>query len=513
MGARTHILLTVIGVVVVGFGLVFLVVEPLIEGALRSDHEERARWLAQVLARDLAQSTRNEDDLTERLAELSSAANDVCLGIVDSARQVSLQTRDDLRHCLSEDELSQLLKKPDESRWFETKLHGQRLGLTTVLHVQSMAAPGRLVMVTQVHGVAGRLSAARTTLLLFMGLALLLACVIGYTALTQLIIRPLDRTAKAIDRVHAGDMDARAVPSGGVELRQLAQSFNRLTRKLKEDEQRIAHQISELKLINEKLERARDSLVRSEKLATVGQLAAGVAHEIGNPIGIVLGYMEMLGSDDVTDEERREYVARCAVATERISGIIKDLLDFARAEPDASLVEADAAYTINATLQLLEPQKPFRHVTVEFEPPLQPILVGLEERRLQQVLLNLLMNAADATRDQAEPAVIGIRVEEKRDRILIHVTDNGPGMSRSVRSKVFDPFFTTKEPGSGTGLGLSICYNIITTCGGDIRVESGARKGTTFTLDLPPTARAGASDAELSAGLLERADRRSEPLA
>ena len=491
LGVRSHILLTVIGVVVVGFGLLYLVIQPLVGNSIRAEHQERARAMAEAVARDVGEASRNSEDITRRVARWSDALDQVCIGILAPSGVLELTSRVGLRSCLDDDELDRLLAEPDQARWLGGELLGDRLTLSAALTSEAFGAEtGRLLYVTRVKGLGGRIAAMRTLILMFMGLAVVLVSLIGYGALTTLIVRPMSLIGRAVGRLHGGDMDARAPSSGSLELKELADTFNRLARKLRDDETRIQHQISELKLINEQLERAGHKLIRSEKLASVGQLAAGVAHEIGNPISIVLGYLEMLERDDCTEEERKLYAAQCSTAIHRVSGIIRDLLDFSRPDQDAAEI-CEVRSVIEQCRSLLAPQKRFKHVLLETSLPEEGAWAAIGERRLQQVLVNLLMNAADAMLAATEQGATGdsprvhVVVEPVQTELRIHIRDNGPGIPSSARVQIFDPFFTTKEPGGGTGLGLSICYSIVNAAGGDITIDSQMGRGTTFTLHLP----------------------------
>jgi C4-dicarboxylate-specific signal transduction histidine kinase len=231
--------------------------------------------------------------------------------------------------------------------------------------------------------------------------------------------------------------------------------------------------VDELERANRALADARESLVRTEKLATVGRLAAGVAHEVGNPLGAIAGYAEV-----ARDRLRRgaageadDFLARIGAEARRIDTIVHDLLDFARpAEPALAPVAVRAA--VEAAVRLARPQPRFRGVEVALDLPaaLPPALA--DARRLEQVLLNLLLNAGDAM-GGAGRLEIGARAEA--GVVEIAVADRGPGIPAGDLPRIFDPFFTTKPPGAGTGLGLSICHRLVESFGGSI--EAANREG------------------------------------
>lgn len=236
--------------------------------------------------------------------------------------------------------------------------------------------------------------------------------------------------------------------------------------------------------MNRQLETTQETLVRTEKLASVGVLTAGIAHEIGNPISVSLGYLEMLKRGDCTAEEVALFVDQIDQSTRRVSSIIRDLLDFSRASPkeDDPFPRCDAVEVVERTLKLLAPQKRFKSITVQrhFEAP-QPF-VAIDDGRLEQVVLNLLLNAADSMQGHG---AVHIHIKDNgANFVTLAVQDEGCGIARRDLLRIFDPFFTTKGPGVGTGLGLAITHQIVTAFGGRVDVESEVNKGTTFFLQL-----------------------------
>ncbi len=284
--------------------------------------------------------------------------------------------------------------------------------------------------------------------------------------LRSVVVAPVLALERAAARVADGDLDARVATRGTGELGRLADAFDRMTSSLRE---------------------GRESLIRTEKLAGVGRLAAGVAHEVGNPLAAILGYAEILLSDSadrpLAPAVRRESLERVRTETERIQRIISELLEYAR--PPAETPEpVDLRATLVAALALVRVQARFHGVEarLEFAPELPP--VRATTGRLTQLLLNLLLNAADAM--EGTGAIV---VDGRRDggRVILGVTDDGPGVPVEHRARIFDPFFTTKEPGRGTGLGLAVCAAIAESYGGTVRLvarEAGLR-GARFELTLP----------------------------
>jgi signal transduction histidine kinase len=263
-------------------------------------------------------------------------------------------------------------------------------------------------------------------------------------------------------------------------------AFERMAAALGEERARLAEKVDELERANRALVEARETLLRAERLATLGRLSAGIAHEVGNPLGAITGYVE-LARDRIAKlaggaprEEADDFVTRVGAEAARIDRLVRDLLDLARpAEPAAGAIALAAP--LDAALRLARVQPRFRSVKVEvLLPPALPPVVA-DERRLSQVFLNLLLNAADAT-DGAGHVRVEAAVEA--GGVTVTVADDGPGIPAADLARVFEPFFTTKAGGQGTGLGLAISQGIVESFGGELRATNGAAGGAVLTLRL-----------------------------
>jgi signal transduction histidine kinase len=241
----------------------------------------------------------------------------------------------------------------------------------------------------------------------------------------------------------------------------------------------------------EELRRTQAQLVQSEKMRSLGQLVAGVAHELNNPIGFVHAnlqllheYVDKLDSEDPRVREKareviRKLVSRSREGTERVKQIVQDLRTFSRMD-QAELQDADLNQEIDRTLALAEPRlKDAVRVERDFAPlPRVRCYAG----QLNQVFMNLIMNACDATLGHG---TLRIRTRPTPGGVRLEFTDDGPGLPAEVRDRIFEPFFTTKAVGQGTGLGLSISHGIVERHGGRLWVESQPGQGATFGIDLP----------------------------
>lgn len=228
-------------------------------------------------------------------------------------------------------------------------------------------------------------------------------------------------------------------------------------------------------------------LLRSEKLAAVGQLAAGMAHELNNPLTPALLYTSRLLKQGGLDAEARGHLMVVVREVERAQGVIKDLLAFAR-RYQASWNETDIDELLRRALKRAESEAPSSKISSRFQPG-GNVRVVADEYRLTQVFLNIIRNARQAIEESNRAGTVTVRservVEGGAGRVRVMVSDNGPGIAREHLPKIFDPFFTTRQVGAGAGLGLSLSNGIVEEHGGTISVESEPGAGATFIVELP----------------------------
>jgi two-component system sensor histidine kinase HydH len=220
-------------------------------------------------------------------------------------------------------------------------------------------------------------------------------------------------------------------------------------------------------------------ILQAEKMAAIGELAAGIAHEIRNPLGIITGSAETIQKHEPRKirEEMTRYILE---ESRRINGLITDLLDFAKPK-EPQLVHCDLREVIEKTLLLLSPQAHTLGIEIKKEIPPEPVRVSIDPEQMRQALTNLGVNALEA---MPHGGALTVTLKENAgDRVLVQFRDTGKGVPKEMQSKVFDPFFTTKE--GGTGLGLSIAHRIVAQHGGGILVDGSDQGGSTFTINLP----------------------------
>ena len=367
-------------------------------------------------------------------------------------------------------------------------MRARRLRLLLLLDVLAVGAAGAALLLAFGLPLAarGRLRAADVALLAA-GVAVA-GSGLGAVLLWRWVGRPVSRILDAAEALGAtaGELPLLAPPgeAGGHGLTRAAIAFERAGSALVAERGRLADKIAELERANEELVRARESLLRADRLATLGRLSSGIAHEVGNPLGAITGYVALARGRlrGAPHPEVDDFLARIGAEASRIDAIVRDLLDFARPAPPA-LGPVNLAAAVDAAVRLARVQARFRdvEVAVDLGAALPPVIA--DERRLAQVFLNLLLNAADAMGGRGRVSVTAA-VDPEAGRVEVRVADTGPGIPAEDLGRVFEPFFTTKEPGQGTGLGLAVCHGILASFGGAISAGNGAGGGAELALQL-----------------------------
>jgi PAS domain S-box-containing protein len=243
------------------------------------------------------------------------------------------------------------------------------------------------------------------------------------------------------------------------------------------------------------LRRTQEQLLHSEKMAAVGQLISGVAHELNNPLTAILGYSQLLTSSGQMGPQGIEYSEKLYKQAQRTHRIVQNLLSFAR-QHKPERVPVQLNLILEETLALRDYDLRMNHIRVHLELAPDLPFTSADPHQLQQVFLNMVNNAVDAMLEHSNEGDLWVRTGASGDKLFIEFTDSGPGVKDA--SRVFDPFYTTKPVGKGTGLGLSICYGIISEHGGSIRVRNVPPRGASFTIEVPyqPARAVKASDSE-----------------
>jgi two-component system, NtrC family, sensor kinase len=351
--------------------------------------------------------------------------------------------------------------------------------------------------------------------------------IFGSFLLSRVLVKPIKDLVRLTQKISEGDFSQKIEETSKNEIGQLIVSFNRMIERLKEKQESLENYLESLESANKKLKQAQEELIRTEKLASIGRFAAGVAHEVGNPLGAILGYTSILQKEGMDREESKDYLNRIEKEIERINRIVHELLDFARPSK-FEIKDLEINKVIESTLSLLSYQKNFKNIETQLDiQPDLPMIKG-DESQLSQVIINIILNAVDAMpnggtltiqtrthilenldvdrlqgiyprRRKSDPmesdyshmrktdplSVLLKKFSEGDQLVKIRISDTGVGIKKEDLENIFDPFFTTKAPDKGTGLGLSISLRIVESLGGEMRVESEVGKGTTFEIYFP----------------------------
>ncbi|HEY0322660.1 MAG TPA: ATP-binding protein [Pyrinomonadaceae bacterium] len=285
------------------------------------------------------------------------------------------------------------------------------------------------------------------------------------------ISRPVRRLTERAVEVAGGAYGTEVDLHSNDEMGLLADSFNEMSRKMASD-------IEHLRELNE-------HLIRAEKLAAAGTLAAGVAHEVNNPLASISSLIQILQSRNV-DAETREQLRLISTQIERITHVLRDMMEFARTRPPQR-APLDINQAVEASLRLASFDKAFQHLRITKRLDEEAPLILADANQLQQVFLNILLNARDAMPDGGDLDV-HTRYDVEAAEMIVEVCDNGAGIAPEHAAHIFDPFFTTKPAGTGTGLGLAVSYRIVTAHGGRIEIAANNGRGTTVRVRLPEQA-------------------------
>jgi two-component system, NtrC family, sensor kinase len=386
---------------------------------------------------------------------------------------------------------------------------------------------GAIKMEIPIGDVMMHLLESQRVILLSIILDAIVLIVFGSFLLSRVLVKPLKDLILLTQKIGAGNLSEKIEVTSRNEIGQLIGSFNLMIERLKEKQESLDSHLESLEFANKKLKQTQEELIRTEKLASIGRFAAGVAHEVGNPLGAILGYTSILQRDGINQGESKDYLKRIEKEIERINRIVRELLDFVRPS-QFEICDVEVNKVIENTLSLISHQKNFGGIKTQLD--LQPNLPTIkgDESKISQVLINIVLNAIDA---MPNGGILRIRTEEyvvedslidplqqfysprrredptesnyshlrkpdpfvaiftkfsKGDRLVkIRISDTGIGIKEEDVKSIFDPFFTTKAPDRGTGLGLSVSLRIVESMEGEIRVESEEGKGSAFEVYFP----------------------------
>jgi len=387
--------------------------------------------------------------------------------------------------------------------WFRGP--GEMLYVTAPLN-QAQRSGAALRFTVSLAGIKEEMAVVRKFLFMYALIDSVIIIAFGVFFVGRSVISPIRKLEQAATSIAGGRLDERVDEVLDNEFGSLAASFNTMA-------ERLETEIRALERVNEELRTTQGELLRSSTLASVGSLAAGIAHEIGNPLGAVSGYLGLLASGIEESDEEREIIERASAEISRIDAIVREFLELSRpskrpASPtDVNRLVAEAVSTASA-------HRDFAGIEVETSLARALPRVLIDEGRLRQVFINILINAAHsmlntdaqrrvsvesftetragagrgaaASRRRDDPPFgSGSAKEAAREFVVVRFTDTGCGVSDSDAEKIFDPFYTTKGVGEGTGLGLFVSQSIIKAYGGEITLAPGPGRGSAFSVVLP----------------------------
>jgi len=366
-------------------------------------------------------------------------------------------------------------------------------------HGSSRKIIGGMIVKTNVERALRTVTAAKNRTILTTILALLAIIVISYAMIEKFISRRVQRLAGGVKKVAAGDLDFEIQARSSDEIGDLARSFNIMTHELKEARDEITNWTLTLEdLVEERtaqLKRAQENAIQAEKMASMGRLAAIVAHEINNPLAGIRTYAKLmlkrsryLFTGDAV--KYTQYLETIESESARCGEIVRGLLQFAR-PTKPKIGQHDINTLVEETLRLVQHQIDLLNIEIKLELASESPQISCDDQKIKQALVALLLNACDAVQSDTGFIDISTYLMEEKKRVGIAISDNGIGMDEETRSHMFEPFFTTKtvspekESSLNSGLGVSVVYEIVKSHQGSIEVESELGKGTTITICLP----------------------------
>jgi signal transduction histidine kinase len=319
----------------------------------------------------------------------------------------------------------------------------------------------------------------RTLLPLYFVLNLLLLTVSLYLVLYLVVGRPLHRAEKLIDQIGRLELEMPFEANGGPLLARIQSALRRMAAALQREQALTRRHLSELAAANERLSKTQLELVSAERLATVGELAAGLAHEVGNPLAGILGYLSLAKKQSLGSTKLLSWLEAIEAEVQRIDRIVRGLLDLGRA-PRAAAGPVDVATIVDTCAKLVSAGPDFKNVELDLQLD-RVALARAESGALSQVVMNLLINAAQAMEGRGRVVVRSCR---ENGQVLVQVEDSGGGIPKDILPRLFEPFVSTKGV-KGSGLGLAISQHLVSSMGGQLLGANVPGGGARFTVSLP----------------------------
>jgi signal transduction histidine kinase len=382
-----------------------------------------------------------------------------------------------------------LLPVPDAkvNQIIEVSLNGRQYQVVFTPLVIRRQKAGWLGTVLSSDYVSAENLTNRNTFVLLFTLSTLATFLIG-NVIARSIARPVEKLNTIAQAVAAGDLEQQTGLKRNDEIGDLAAAFDQMTLRLRERTleaknlyQEAIERNQELVRTNEQLRDTQLQLIHSEKMAAVGQLTAGIIHDVKNPIAVIKGFAELLLEDPRLEPDVKKQVKAMRESAIKANRIITDLLTFSR-QSEPEMRESNMVETVEAALRMTSFLARESQIHVVTELPTEPVVMRFDPQQIEQVLINLIQNAIQA---MSPHGTLTVRLTAQDHRAILAVKDTGVGIPQENLTRIFDPFFTTKPEGEGTGLGLSVSYGIVACHNGKINVQSEPGQGSEFSVDLP----------------------------
>lgn len=410
--------------------------------------------------------------------------------------------------CGLHDELKNLAGQSIQTGQKITKSFGSAWGVfwkqsRSIILASPLAREGNILggigIAVPLEGIYKILRRSQKMLLIYILINTAIFTFIGLYRLSKIYFEPMRRLVERADEYREDEDLFFTVRKEDNELHHLSKALNRMLQRISEDKKKLQSTVHSLEKANLELQRAQKEIIQAEKLASVGRLSSGIAHEIGNPIGIIMGYLELLKQKNTSAHEKREYITRTEDEINRINTIIRQLLDLSRPSNDGAKAVSVHGIISDIT-EVVRSQPLMSNIRINHFLEARDDTVIADANQLRQVFLNLIINAADAIASSQKETKGELIIKSNiiladsetntgaagsQSMLQIMYIDNGPGVSPDTLDNIFDPFFTTKQPGKGTGLGLSVSFMIVESMGGTIKAASEAGQGTTMIILLP----------------------------
>lgn len=503
-GLKTKTITTLAGLLILAMvSIAFVLLTALQRESTQNLTDKSERILNRIVDRFESQVEQNETEpdreFVRWMAAFSEGAEFAWAAIIDSHGKMvwSLPSENP-----ADPAIENLVQKVHQARSAQVLLAGETWGVfwkrkKNILAAGPLGNGSLVVIAISLEETYRTLRNVQDILALYFVINCVIFTFAGFYRLSTIFLRPINRLAQRAETIQTEESPFFLLEKGDNEFSRLSKSLNRMFQTISDDREKLRHSINNLEKVNKELKAAQKEIIQAEKLASVGRLSSGIAHEIGNPIGIVLGYLDLLKNPETPDSEKDEYISRAISEIQRIRIIIRQLLDFSRNSSGPPI--AISVHSIVEDLyEVFKMQPLVSGLLPKLELDADRDTVLADPNGLRQVLFNMLLNARDAiaASDRLQEGELIIRSECSThaegdgeatgpEQICVSISDNGVGIPSGQLSSIFDPFYTTKEPGKGTGLGLSVSYMIIERLGGTVDVTSETDKGTTFRICLP----------------------------